>query len=32
MVPRGPITGALLALSMLYGLAQREFRDFGAED
>jgi MFS family permease len=27
-----PISGALLALSMAYGLAQREFRDFGIED
>jgi MFS family permease len=26
-----PITGALLALSMLYGLAHREFRAFGTE-
>jgi predicted MFS family arabinose efflux permease len=26
-----PITGALLALSMIYGLTQREFRDFGTE-
>jgi hypothetical protein len=27
--PIFPISGALLALSMAYGLAQREFRDFG---
>jgi MFS family permease len=27
-----PIAGALLALSMLYGLTQREFRDFGVAD
>jgi MFS family permease len=27
-----PITGALLALSMAYGLTQREFRAFGTED
>ena len=27
-----PITGALLALSMAYGLTQREFRDFGTAD
>jgi MFS family permease len=26
-----PVTGALLALSMLYGLAHREFRAFGTE-
>lgn len=26
-----PISGALLALSMGYGLTQREFRDFGVE-
>jgi MFS family permease len=30
--PVFPITGALLALSMAYGLTQREFRDFGTED
>jgi MFS family permease len=30
--PLFPISGALLALSMLYGLTQREFRDFGAPD
>ncbi|HEX7160353.1 MAG TPA: MFS transporter [Trebonia sp.] len=28
--PIFPISGALLALSMLFGLSQREFRDFGA--
>ena len=28
--PIFPISGALLALSMAYGLTQREFRDFGA--
>jgi MFS-type transporter involved in bile tolerance (Atg22 family) len=26
-----PITGALLALSMVYGLAHRKFRAFGTE-
>jgi hypothetical protein len=26
-----PISGVLLALSMGYGLTQREFRDFGVE-
>jgi MFS family permease len=30
--PVFPITGALLALSMAYGLTQREFRDFGTGD
>jgi hypothetical protein len=30
--PIFPISGALLALSMAYGLTQREFRDFGIED
>jgi MFS family permease len=30
-VPVFPITGALLALAMVYGLSQREFRDFGAD-
>ena len=30
--PVFPITGALLALSMAYGLTQREFRDFGTAD
>lgn len=30
--PVFPISGALLALSMLYGLSQREFRDFGTGD
>ena len=30
--PVFPISGALLALSMIYGLTQREFRDFGRED
>jgi MFS family permease len=29
--PIFPISGALLALSMAYGLTQREFRDFGIE-
>ena len=29
--PVFPIAGALFALSMLYGLSRREFRDFGAE-
>ena len=29
--PIFPISGALLALSLAYGLTQREFRDFGAE-
>ena len=28
--PVFPISGALLTLSLLYGLTQREFRDFGA--
>jgi MFS family permease len=31
VAPVFPITGALLALSMIYGLTQREFRDFGTE-
>jgi MFS family permease len=30
--PIFPISGALRALSMAYGLTQREFRDFGIED
>jgi hypothetical protein len=30
--PVFPISGALLALSMLYGLTQREFRDFGTPE
>jgi hypothetical protein len=30
--PMFPITGALLTLSMLFGLSQREFREFGTED
>jgi MFS family permease len=30
--PVFPISGALLALSMVYGLTQREFRAFGTED
>jgi hypothetical protein len=30
--PLFPISGALLALSMAYGLTQREFRDFGTPD
>jgi MFS family permease len=29
--PVSPIAGALLALSMLYGLSRREFRDFSGE-
>ena len=30
--PIFPVSGALLALSMAYGLTQREFRDFGTGD
>jgi MFS family permease len=30
--PMFPITGALLALSMLFGLSKREFRESGPED
>jgi len=30
--PVFPISGALLALSMAYGLTRREFREFGSED
>lgn len=30
--PNFPVSGQLLALSMAYGLTQREFRDFGTGD